>query len=264
MALKTDPVQIFRDRPGIALQEWCDATGLGRRMYYEYRRRALETNATHTAPHNAPTARLDGESATDGDGNATHIAQDAARPENVAQRTERTAPRTDRAPYRTAPHSAEGADALGTALVQDVRKRNAILICIFALATVASVENMYKVVSTFTGDIVSNVALTGVFAVSGICFMLAGVRNRATIAIVASLVVFEAICNASSIFGGLYKWDNPGIQTNVFLHQVHTLVHFFPIKNVAQCISLFAASAIASVQFFAIREVRPPHRPHRK
>lgn len=259
MAPKNDPAQLFRDRPGITLQEWCDATGLGRRMYYEYRRRALAL-----APHTAPTAQLDGEGATDGEDYATHIARDAARPENDAQRTERVVQRTDRAPNRTTPHNAGSADALGTALVQDVRLRNWLLIGVFSLATVASVENMYKVVSTFTTDMVSNVALTGVFAVSGIGFMLAGLRNRATIAIVASLVVFEAICNASSIFGGLYSWENPGIQTNVFLHRVHTLVHFVPLKNVAQCIALFAASAIASVQFFAIREVRPPHRPNKK
>ena len=228
-------------------------------MYYEYKKRAAESAPQYSAPRTPETAQ-GGEGATDGDSTEMHTALEAG--QSTAQH--RTGNRTDRTPGRTTPHSAISADALGTALVQDVKMRNRMLMGVFFLATVASVENMYKVVSTFTGDIVSNVALTGVFALSGIGFMLAGLKNKATIAIVASLVIFEALCNASSIFGGLYRWDSPNVQSNVFLNRVHTLVHFVPLKNVAQVIALFTAAAIAAVQFFAIREVRPAHRTHKK
>jgi hypothetical protein len=72
-------------------------------------------------------------------------------------------------------------------------------------------------------------------------------------------VVFEAICNASNIFGGLYDWRivQDALQPNQFLHRLHTLLHFIPAKNCAQAIAFFCASAIALVQFFAIKEIRP-------
>lgn len=221
---KISPMLLLQQNPEISAQEWCEQTGLKVRSFYAHRARLRSDNAE--AAH---------ESA---EGSNAPVAQSARTAKRVyAQRV-----------------AVQSSDALGTQVVQNGRNRNAVLICIFVAATAASIENMFLTIRTFAPDVVSNISLTAVFACSGIGFMLAGVKNRATIVIVASLVVFEGFCNASGIFGGLY---GNGAHVSPFLTTAQRLVYFVHAENLARTIALFCAVCIGCTMFFAVREVRP-------
>lgn len=230
-------LQLLLDNPMMEAQEWMQKTGLRLRSFYQYRSRAGAANSADDAPPSS-----------------SHDAADDTASEKQTRRSTRA-----RVQIVDANAGLRNADQFGTALVQSTSTRNKILLGIFLAATAASVENMFRTISTFSADIFSNVALTAVFALTAMGFMLSGVRNRATIAIVAALVIFEALCNATAIFGGLTALHPETQQPNQFLQNITALLHFFNAKNVAQAIAIFCATCIAFVQFFSIKEVRNPH-----
>lgn len=208
--------QLILDRPDITAHDWMQATGLKLRSFYQYRRRAL------------------GSSSTD-DTSLQYTGQDHTR---AATRKVRTATPT----------------LAGTGLVQNTAQRTRILYLIFLAPTVASVTNMFFVISQITHDLVSAVTLTTVFALTAIGFTAAGIRSHSTVRLIIALIAFEAFCNCIRIYGGLYD-----VHTNLpridFLAQVQSLLWFLSMKHCATTIGTFTAACIAAVQYSAIWEI---------
>ena len=77
----------------------------------------------------------------------------------------------------------------------------------------ASVQNMYHVTHDIGGDWFAAVCLTAVFSAAPFMFVLSGVKSRATGALVFFMVLYEAFCNVSRIYGGLTGFGKGGFPT---------------------------------------------------
>lgn len=216
---QVDALQLFLDNPNITCAEWMQQTGLRERSYYDYKRQAFPP---------------------------------APAPESPAAKPQRTRSRS----VAVQSHQ-PSTDTKQTAIVHGAW-RNRILYIIFFAATVASAENMFYTISQFAHDTFSAIALTIVFALTAIGFTAAGMQGEKTIYVIAALVAFEAFCNCTNIYGGLYNFaNNTG---SAFLMRVQSLFWFLTAKHCATCIAFFAGGCIAAVQYVAIKEIRQPRR----
>lgn len=206
-------------------------TGLSRRSFYVHKKRRAAQFAGEPSEAAAQPPALNGH----------------ARPMPTAQRTT--------APKKPAPAPASEAGAIA-ALAQPKRQK-AILYGVFGAATVASTHNMYAVMAEITMDDVSAYALTGVFACTAIGFTAAGLRKRYTFWLIVALVAFEAFCNATNIYAGLY--DFTAHAGTHFLCKVQSFVWFLSLQHCATTLALFAALCIAGVQYCALREINARH-----
>ena len=91
--------------------------------------------------------------------------------------------------------------------------RAAILIVLMAIPAVASVQNMHTVTLDICGHEFAALLLTGLFSASPFLFVLAGMKNRLTVALVALLIAYEAFANFTRIYGGLTGFGKNGYPT---------------------------------------------------
>ena len=132
--------------------------------------------------------------------------------------------------------------------------RAAILIALMAIPAVASVQNMHTVTLDICGHEFAALLLTGLFSASPFLFVLAGMKNRLTVALVALLIAYEAFANFTRIYGGLtgfgkngYPTRFLGLVTDIFNSGTHQTALFL-----AGIMSLLAAS----VFYAAYNELR--------
>ena len=91
--------------------------------------------------------------------------------------------------------------------------QTALLALLMLAPAAASVQNMYHVTHDISGDWFAAVCLTAVFSAAPFMFVLSGVKSRATGALVFFMVLYEAFCNVSRIYGGLTGFGKGGFPT---------------------------------------------------
>ena len=91
--------------------------------------------------------------------------------------------------------------------------QTALLALLMLAPAAASVQNMYHVTHDIGGDWFAAVCLTAVFSAAPFMFVLSEVKSRATGALVAFMVLYEAFCNVSRIYGGLTGFGKGGFPT---------------------------------------------------
>ncbi|GAB4486591.1 MAG: hypothetical protein OHK0019_00520 [Saprospiraceae bacterium] len=91
--------------------------------------------------------------------------------------------------------------------------QTALLALLMLAPAAASVQNMYHVTHDIGGDWFAAVCLTAVFSAAPFLFVLSGVKSRATGALVFFMVLYEAFCNVSRIYGGLTGFGKGGFPT---------------------------------------------------
>lgn len=91
--------------------------------------------------------------------------------------------------------------------------RRWILYCLMAIPALASIQNIHGVTFDITGHLFGSVLLTGLFSAAPFLFVLAGVKNAATRILVALMVIYEAFCNLTRIYGGLTGFGKGGFPT---------------------------------------------------
>lgn len=219
------PISLFQDNPAISVSEWMNATGLKTRAYYNYRKRAY---GAHQIEDNQG---------------------DESQPRAIVKTNRRTAAKIQAAQQEASKRN----DILGTSLVRTEGQRRAILIVLFLSPTLASVTNMYSVLTEISDNWFSAGVLTVVFALTALGFAIAGIRSRVTRSLIVGLVAFEAFCNMVRIYGGLYNYVD-GSSTH-FLGEVQSLIWFLSSKHTATILSLFAAGTIAAVQYNSLNEI---------
>ena len=98
---------------------------------------------------------------------------------------------------------------------EETRKwwQTALLALLMLAPAAASVQNMYHVTHDIGGDWFAAVCLTAVFSAAPFMFVLSEVKSRATGALVAFMVAYEAFCNVSRIYGGLTGFGKGGFPT---------------------------------------------------
>lgn len=128
-----------------------------------------------------------------------------------AKRTETKAKRVNTLP------PAPVAKVLPVAAPQKQSKQNNIraflLYALMAIPAVASIQNMHRVTFDIAGHEFTALLLTGLFSASPFLFVLAGMRNRATVALVGILIAYECFCNFTRIYGGLTGFGHDGFPT---------------------------------------------------
>lgn len=132
--------------------------------------------------------------------------------------------------------------------------RAALLFMLMAIPATASVQNMHTVTLDICGHEFAAWLLTGLFSASPFLFVLAGMKNRLTVALVALLIAYEAFANFTRIYGGLtgfgkngYPTRFLGLVTDIFNSGTHQTALFL-----AGIMSLLAAS----VFYAAYNELR--------
>lgn len=100
-----------------------------------------------------------------------------------------------------------------TAKKQESKMRAWILYLLMAIPAVASLQNMHSVTHDITGHLVAAILLTALFSASPFLFVMAGVKNAPTGVLVACMVVYEAFCNLTRIYGGLTGFGKGGFPT---------------------------------------------------
>lgn len=127
------------------------------------------------------------------------------------------AKRTDKAKRVNTLPPAPVAKVLPVAAPQKQRKQTSIrtflLYTLMAIPAVASVQNMHRVTFDIAGHEFTALLLTGLFSASPFLFVLAGMRNRATVALVGILIAYECFCNFTRIYGGLTGFGHDGFPT---------------------------------------------------
>jgi hypothetical protein len=88
-----------------------------------------------------------------------------------------------------------------------------ILYLLMLIPAAASIQNMHGVTFDITGHLVASILLTALFSASPFLFVLAGVKNAPTGFLVACMVVYEAFCNLTRIYGGLTGFGKGGFPT---------------------------------------------------
>lgn len=91
--------------------------------------------------------------------------------------------------------------------------RKFILYTLMLIPAAASVQNMHGVTLDITGHWIAAVLLTGLFSGAPFLFVLAGVKNAPTGALVVCMVVYEGFCNLTRIYGGLTGFGKTGFPT---------------------------------------------------
>lgn len=91
--------------------------------------------------------------------------------------------------------------------------RTFLLYALMAIPAVASIQNMHRVTFDIAGHEFTALLLTGLFSASPFLFVLAGMRNRATVALVGILIAYECFCNFTRIYGGLTGFGHDGFPT---------------------------------------------------
>lgn len=91
--------------------------------------------------------------------------------------------------------------------------RTFLLYALMAIPAVASIQNMHRVTFDIAGHEFTAMLLTGLFSASPFLFVLAGMRNRATVALVGILIAYECFCNFTRIYGGLTGFGHNGFPT---------------------------------------------------
>lgn len=118
-------------------------------------------------------------------------------------------------------------------------------------ATLASVQNMYRVTAELSEANMSAILLTIVLSASAIVFVLSGVRRWWTIALAALLIAYESMCNMTRIHAGLYaKTANPTRFLGQFCDTFDAGTH-----ESAFFLAAFTAFFIAAVQYAAVFEL---------
>lgn len=129
------------------------------------------------------------------------------------------------------------------------RWRGLLLYVLMLIPAAASMQNMFRVTHDIGGDYFAAICLTGLFSAAPFMFVLAGVRNAVTGALVAFMVLYEAFCNFTRIYGGLTgfgKNDFPtrflGLVTDVFESGTHYTAIFLAAIMAALAASTFYAA----------------------
>lgn len=91
--------------------------------------------------------------------------------------------------------------------------RTYLLYALMAIPAVASIQNMHRVTFDIAGHEFTALLLTGLFSASPFLFVLAGMRNRGTVALVGILIAYECFCNFTRIYGGLTGFGHDGFPT---------------------------------------------------
>jgi hypothetical protein len=118
----------------------------------------------------------------------------------------------------------------------------------------ASLQNMHRVTLDIAGHEFAAVLLTGLFSASPFLFVLAGLKNRLTVWLVAVLVLYEAFCNFTRIYGGLTGFGLRGMPTR-FLGLV-TDVFNSGTHQTAVVLAVIMSMLAASVFYAAYNELR--------
>lgn len=234
-------LQLLLDNPNMSCNDWRAATGLSKRSYFDYRtaarKKGVPTTDADGAPRQTTKRRL-----------VLPVLVPTESEDEVA-----TGQRSKRAPLQTLSTTPEPpADHAGIGLANG-RTRLLLLVIVFLVSQGASVHNMFTSFGATSPDLFSVVATTTVFSIAAMAFMFAGVRHRLTIALVISLVAFEAICNAAASFGNLYA--EGASRQSPFLQNLTDLLTYVHPKNVAQFISFFYAAIIAAVAYMSAKEM---------
>lgn len=127
-----------------------------------------------------------------------------------AKRTETKAKRVNTLP----PQAAANVQSFGHPKERkQTSVRTFLLYALMAIPAVASIQNMHRVTFDIAGHEFTAMLLTGLFSASPFLFVLAGMRNRATVALVAILIAYECFCNFTRIYGGLTGFGHNGFPT---------------------------------------------------
>ena len=132
--------------------------------------------------------------------------------------------------------------------------RTAVLYTLMLIPAAASLQNMHRVTFDIAGHEFAAVLLTGLFSASPFLFVLAGLKNRLTVALVACLVLYEAFCNFTRIYGGLTGFGLRGMPTR-FLGLV-TDVFNSGTHQTAVVLAVIMSLLAASVFYAAYNELR--------
>jgi hypothetical protein len=132
--------------------------------------------------------------------------------------------------------------------------RTAVLYTLMLIPAAASIQNMHRVTFDIAGHEFAAVLLTGLFSASPFLFVLAGLKNRLTVALVAFLVLYEAFCNFTRIYGGLTGFGLRGMPTR-FLGLV-TDVFNSGTHQTAVVLAVIMSLLAASVFYAAYNELR--------
>lgn len=127
--------------------------------------------------------------------------------------------------------------------------RRWILYCLMAIPALASIQNIHGVTLDITGHLFGSVLLTGLFSAAPFLFVLAGVKNAATRILVALMVIYEAFCNLTRIYGGLTgfgKGSFPtrflGLVTDIFNTGTHqTAIVLAVVMSIIAACTFYAA-----------------------
>lgn len=129
-----------------------------------------------------------------------------------------------------------------------------LLYTLMVVPAAASLQNMHRVTLDIAGHEFSAALLTGLFSASPFLFVLAGLKNRLTVWLVAVLVLYEAFCNFTRIYGGLTGFGLRGMPTR-FLGLV-TDVFNSGTHQTAVVLAVIMSMLAASVFYAAYNELR--------
>lgn len=129
-----------------------------------------------------------------------------------------------------------------------------LLYTLMVVPAAASLQNMHRVTLDIAGHEFAAVLLTGLFSASPFLFVLAGLKNRLTVWLVAVLVLYEAFCNFTRIYGGLTGFGLRGMPTR-FLGLV-TDVFNSGTHQTAVVLAVIMSLLAASVFYAAYNELR--------
>lgn len=129
-----------------------------------------------------------------------------------------------------------------------------LLYTLMVVPAAASIQNMHRVTFDIAGHEFAAVLLTGLFSASPFLFVLAGLKNRLTVWLVAVLVLYEAFCNFTRIYGGLTGFGLRGMPTR-FLGLV-TDVFNSGTHQTAVVLAVIMSMLAASVFYAAYNELR--------
>lgn len=181
------------------LRQWADSTGKNADSVAKAMRRR---NPGASVSVNTILSASEWADITGGQPSAVSVRVPAKRTETKAKRVSKS------------PQASENVPAFGFPKEKEQTSiRTFLLYALMAIPAVASIQNMHRVTFDIAGHEFTALLLTGLFSASPFLFVLAGMRNRATVALVGILIAYECFCNFTRIYGGLTGFGHDGFPT---------------------------------------------------
>ena len=220
------------------LREWADSTGKNAdSVTRTYRRRTGNSVSVNTILSASEWADITGGQVS------SPVSVSASKPSKREKRVSLNPQGSGNVPAVREPQSAKR---------QSLRAW--LLYTLMVVPAAASLQNMHRVTLDIAGHEFAAVLLTGLFSASPFLFVLAGLKNRLTVWLVAVLVLYEAFCNFTRIYGGLTGFGLRGMPTR-FLGLV-TDVFNSGTHQTAVVLAVIMSLLAASVFYAAYNELR--------